>query len=152
MAIPRDSLPDDPGALKAIILAQQSEIARLTATGKAFDALVQALKIRIAKLRKQKFGPSSEKIEREIEQLQLALEDLEVAAAAADPSPASEESAGESGETAEPVRRQRGKPRIDDETPRERLVLDPGTACPDCGGPAAPSGRGRLGGSRFCRG
>jgi transposase len=135
MAIPRDSLPDDPGALKAIILAQQSEIARLTATGKAFDALVQALKIRIAKLRKQKFGPSSEKIEREIEQLQLALEDLEVAAAAADPSPASEESAGESGETAEPVRRQRGKPRIDDETPRERLVLDPGTACPDCGGP-----------------
>jgi transposase len=135
MAIPCDSLPDDPGALKAIILAQQSEIARLTATGKAFDALVQALKIRIAKLRKQKFGPSSEKVEREIEQLQLALEDLEVAAAAADPSPASEESAGASGETAEPVRRQRGRPRIDDETPRERLVLDPGTACPDCGGP-----------------
>lgn len=135
MAIPRDSLPDDPGALKAIILAQQSEIARLTATGKAFDALVQALKVRIAKLRKQKFGPSSEKIEREIEQLQLALEDLEVAAAAADCEPASEESAGASGEPAEPVRRQRGKPRIDDETPRERLVLDPGTACPDCGGP-----------------
>jgi transposase len=133
MVIPCDSLPDDPGALKAIILAQQGEIARLTATGKAFDALVQALKIRIAKLRKQKFGPSSEKIEREIEQLQLALEDLEVAAAAADPSPASEQSASE--EPAEPVRRQRGKPRIDDETPRERLLLDPGTVCPDCGGP-----------------
>jgi hypothetical protein len=48
-----------------------------------FDALVQALKIRIVKLRKQKFGANSEKIEREIEQLQLALENLEVAATVA---------------------------------------------------------------------
>jgi hypothetical protein len=80
-------------------------------------------------------GPSSDKIEREIEKLQLTLENLEVAAAAADGSPASEDGAGASGEPAEPVRRRRGKPRIDDETPRERLVLDPGTVCPDCSGP-----------------
>jgi hypothetical protein len=99
MAIPCDSLPDDPGALKAIILAQQSEIARLTATEKAFDTLVQALKIRIAMLQKQKFGPSSEKIEREIEQLQLALENLEVAAAAADRSSVSEAGASEEATT-----------------------------------------------------
>ena len=78
-----DRLPDDPAALKAIILAQQEEVARLTASARAYEALVQALKIRIARLQRQKFGPSSEKIEREIEQLQLTLEDLEVAMAAA---------------------------------------------------------------------
>lgn len=133
MAVTSDSLPDDPSALKAIILAQRDEISRLTATEKAFDALVQSLKIRIARLQKQKFGPSSEKIEREIEQLQLALENLEVAAAAADRSAAPEPDAPE--EPAAPVRRQRGKPRIGDDTSRERHVLDPGTACPDCGGP-----------------
>ena len=64
-----DRLPDDPAALKAIILAQQEEVARLTASARAYEALVQALKIRIARLQRQKFGPSSEKIEREIEQL-----------------------------------------------------------------------------------
>ncbi len=80
-----DRLPDDPAALKAIILAQQEEVARLTASARAYEALVQALKIRIARLQRQKFGPSSEKIEREIEQLQLTLEDLEVAMAAACP-------------------------------------------------------------------
>src|SRR3546814_785174 len=88
MAVALESLPDDPSLLKAIILAQQEQITRFAATERAFDALVQALKIRIAKLQKQKFGPSSEKIEREIEQLQLALEDLEIALSAADTSAA----------------------------------------------------------------
>src|SRR3546814_12737569 len=84
MAVALESLPDDPSLLKAIILAQQEQITRFAATERAFDALVQALKIRIAKLQKQKFGPSSEKIEREIEQIQLHLEDLEIALTAAD--------------------------------------------------------------------
>jgi len=79
-----DTLPDDPVVLKALIAKQHEEIARLAASKRAFEALVQALKIRIAKLQRQKFGPSSEKIEREIDQLQLALEDLEVATAASD--------------------------------------------------------------------
>jgi hypothetical protein len=46
--------------------------------------LVQALRLRIAKLQKLAFGKSSEKIEREIEQLELALEDLLVAVAEED--------------------------------------------------------------------
>ncbi|NEI32357.1 IS66 family transposase, partial [Rhizobium leguminosarum] len=41
----------------------------------AHDQLIQTLRLRIAKLKKQVFGKSSEKIEREIEQLELALED-----------------------------------------------------------------------------
>ena len=80
MAAACDSLADDPSALKAIILAQRDEISRLTATEKAFDALVQALKIRIARLQKQKFGPSSEKIEREIDsQIPISVAEVRMA-------------------------------------------------------------------------
>ena len=121
-----DVLPDDPAALKAIILAQREEMARARASALAFEALVQALRIQIAKLRRQRFGPSSERIDRELEQLQLTLEDVEVAIAAND---ASGEDAGDAQEEpasprAEP--RRRGKPRLRDDAPRERIVLDPG--------------------------
>ena len=44
--------------------------------------------IRIARLKRQRFGASSEKIEREIEQLELALEDLKVEIASTEPTPA----------------------------------------------------------------
>ena len=135
MSLLPDDLPDDPAALKAIILAQRAEAERMAASVRAYEALIQALKIRIAKLRKQKFGSSSEKIEREIEQLELAIEDLQVAmakrvaATPIPPLPAAEPEA----ERAEP--RRRGRPRIADTVPRERVVLDPGETCPDCGGP-----------------
>ena len=81
------NLPDDPAALKAIIAALQAENAKISAILRAHDQLIQSLRLRIAKLRKQAFGQSSEKIEREIEQLQLALEDLMIAAAETDAAP-----------------------------------------------------------------
>ncbi|MGJ0531722.1 IS66 family transposase [Methylocystis sp.] len=131
-----ETLPDDPAMLKAMIIAQQAETVRLQASVRAYETLIQALKIRIAKLQRQKFGPSSEKIQREIEQLELTLEDLEVAMAAADASHKTDE--GDEGEApslekTEP--RRRGKPRVDAATPRERIVLDPGDHCPQCGEP-----------------
>src|SRR6056297_3443385 len=122
-------MPDDPAALKEII-------AGLQATLRAHDLLVQALRVRIAKLQKQKFGSSSEKIEREIEQLELALEDLQVALAEAEDTPPDDEDASDTEEqvpaAAEP--RQRRRPRVSKDTPRERRELDPGDNCPECGG------------------
>ena len=133
-------MPDDPAVLKAMIAALQAENAKMSATLRAHDLLVQSLRIRIAKLKKQKFGASSEKIEREIEQLELALEDLMVATAEADDTPPDEDEALEQGpppaEEAEatPEKKQRRRPRVSKDTPRERRELDPGDACPDCGG------------------
>ena len=66
-------LPEDPAVLKAMIAALQAENAKMSATLRAHDQLVQALRLRIAKLQKLAFGKSSEKVEREIEQLELAL-------------------------------------------------------------------------------
>ncbi|WP_438987988.1 IS66 family transposase [Marivivens donghaensis] len=131
------SLPNDPATLKAMVTALQAENGKILATLRAHDLLVQGLRIRIAKLKKQKFGSSSEKIEREIEQLELALEDLKVALAEADDtSPGEDESPDAEDQTdtspAEP--KQRRRPKVSPSTPRERRELDPGQDCPDCGG------------------
>ena len=130
-----DILSDDPAVLKAMIAALQAENARMSATLQAHEQLVQALCLRIARLQKQAFGKSSEKIEREIAQLELALEDLLVAAAEQRNEPADEED--EEPQAADPGSaelRPRRRPRVSDATPRERRELDPGTCCPDCGG------------------
>lgn len=126
-------LTDDPTVLKAMIAALQAENARMSATLQAHEQLVQALRLRIAKLQKQAFGKSSEKIEREIAQLELALEDLLIAAAEQRDEPLEEVEppATEPGTAEVKLRR---RPRVSDETPRERRELDPGTCCPDCGG------------------
>jgi transposase len=137
MSSTAEDLPDDPAHLKALITALQAENARMSATLRAHDQLIQALRLRIAKLRKQVFGQSSERIEREIEQLELALEDLLIAASESDTGPV-DEGRGEEPPVAEtadtlgqPPRR---RPRVSDATPRERRELDPGACCPDCGG------------------
>ncbi len=78
------NLSDDPAVLKAMIAALQAENAKISTTLRVHDQPVQALRLRISKLQKLAFGKSSEKIECEIEQLELALEDLLVAVAKED--------------------------------------------------------------------
>ena len=82
-----------PPLLKAMIAALQAENAKMSATMRAHDQLIQTLRLRIAKLKKQAFGKSSEKVEREIEQLELALEDLLIAAAERHAGPSDKEKA-----------------------------------------------------------
>lgn len=136
-----DALPEDPALLQAMVLGLRAQIAGIEAANRAYEALVQALKVTIARLKKQRFGASSEKIEREIEHPQLALESLEAARAAAVPTP--EADAPETDDvtihkTAAPdaiqAQRRRGKPRIAEDAPRETIVLNPGQRCPVCGG------------------
>src|ERR1700719_1783747 len=66
-----DSL--DTASLKALVLAKQTEI--------------ESLKLLILKLKRMHFGRRSEKLNADIEQLELRLEDLEVNQAAAEPPP-----------------------------------------------------------------
>lgn len=131
-------LPDDPARLKALILALQTENAKISATLRAHDQLIQSLRLRIAKLRKQVFGQSSEKIEREIEQLELALEDLLIATAEGQNDVEDDGQNNDGLETAPAdeaaERPSRRRPRVSDSAPRERRELDPGSCCPDCGG------------------
>ena len=119
-----------------MIAVLQTENAKMSATLRVHDQLVQALRLRIAKLQKLAFGKSSEKIEREIEQLELALEDLLVAVVEGDEVPI-DEGQNEPSPEEPSASALRHRPRVSDGTLRERRELDPGTCCPDCGGDPA---------------
>ncbi len=120
-----------------MIVALRAQNASMSATIRAHDQLIQTLRLRIAKLQKRFFGKSSEKVEREIEQLQLALEDLRIAGAESASAPLeTDPDAVEPLEPLEPLepetqddtpeRKPRRRPRVSSATPRERRVLDPG--------------------------
>src|SRR5437899_11680086 len=72
------ALPDlhqlDPTALKALILSQHEQLL-------SCDAEIERLKLLIAKLRRMQFGRKSEKLDRQIEQLELRLDELEASRA-----------------------------------------------------------------------
>lgn len=70
----------DLQALKALVLAKQSEL-------DSRNTEIENLKLLILKLKRMQFGPRSEKSDRDIEQLELRLEDLEANQAAAEPLP-----------------------------------------------------------------
>lgn len=135
MSLDVANLSDDPAVLKAMIASLYTENRQMTATLRAHDELIQSLRIRIAKLQKQAFGSSSEKIEREIEQLSLALEELEVARAEATDEPSDGDDTVEVATSEPPEQKKpRRRPRVSKETKRERRELNPGDQCPDCGG------------------
>jgi transposase len=86
---------------------------------------IERLKLFIAKLQRMQFGPSSEKLARHIDQLELRLEDLETNKTAK-PAAAIQHSDA----SVQPAR----KP-LPADLPRETETLAPReTACPDCGG------------------
>ncbi len=64
------TLPDDIAALKAMIIARDSAL-------RDHAIEIEHLKLLIAKLKRQQFGHRSEKLDRQIEQLELKLEELQ---------------------------------------------------------------------------
>jgi len=114
-------LPDDVEALKQMVLEQRAALASNTIE-------IEHLKLVIAKLRRLQFGRSSEKITREIDQLELRLEELQTAQAqvAVEPPapPAPNATTSE-----KPVRRP-----LPEHLPREQVLHQPACACPECGG------------------
>src|SRR6201993_4290873 len=129
MSLASADLPSDPDALRAFALACQTELAAATAELQAARLAVQLrtleiekLKLQIAKLRRMQFGRSSERITRQIEQLELRLEELETGEAGA--------GAEAEADTAEPMApiRERAKPKrqpLPDHLPRQEVVHQP---------------------------
>jgi len=81
MSLATAELPADPAALRAFALACQGEL-KAAQTAVQLKALeIEKLRFQIAKLRRMQFGRSSERITRQIEQLELQLEELETSEA-----------------------------------------------------------------------
>jgi transposase len=120
-------LPDDVEMLRAIIAAQARQLADQAERLQSRDTLIEKLKAQLAVLRRARFGASSEKIERTIAQLELALEDIEAAAAETAPPILP---AREAAPKAKPARQP-----LPDHLPRHEVVHEAGDcACPTCGG------------------
>jgi hypothetical protein len=70
-------LPTDVASLQAMVLAQKAELARARSGLIEQRFEIEALKARLSKLLRLTFGGSSEKLRAQVEQLELALADID---------------------------------------------------------------------------
>src|SRR3712207_3832923 len=75
-----DTSPDDIAALQAALAAERWARREAEARASGAEAMVAHLKLLIAKLRHDRFGASSERGRKLLDQMELELEDLETAA------------------------------------------------------------------------
>ncbi len=135
----RDALPDDINALKEALLVERAKAVEVTAElmvarAKASEdvALIAQQKLRIAKLERQVYGQRSERSARLIEQLALEFEELE--AGATEDELAAETAVAKTTSVRGFTRKRPERNTFPDHLPRERVVIDPPTACECCGG------------------
>ena len=76
MTLP-DPLPTDLAAAHAMILVQREMLAEARSEAKVWALEIERLKLMLARARREKFGQSSERGKQLIEQLELAIADLE---------------------------------------------------------------------------
>ena len=141
------TLPDDIAALKALLAVReealaasdaalvqsQKSVAELTQALSSRQLQIEALELQILVLRRRQFGRKSEKVDGQIEQLELKLEELQTDEAQSILLDAPE---APNKRKTRPAR----KP-LPEHLPRDvRLHLPTDTACPACGNPLAKLG------------
>jgi transposase len=133
-----DPIPDDVPLLRAALAAEQLARREAEARASGAEAMVAHLKLLIAKLKHDRFGASSERGRKLLDQLELQLEELEAAAAE------DEAALGPDQEGLPPrpraVRRKPVRGPLPAHLPRERVVIPGPTECPCCKGRLAKLG------------
>src|ERR1017187_8509876 len=139
MDVDRNALPDDIDALKDALLVERARALEVTAElmvarAKASEdvALITQQRLRIAKLERQVYGQRSERSARLIDQ--LALEFAELEADATQDELAAEVAVARTTSVRGFTRKRPERNTFPDHLPRERVVIDPPTACECCGG------------------
>jgi transposase len=139
MSTDREPLPSDLAAAHVMILAERDARQRAEALVSAAALEIERLKLLLARMRRERYGPSAERGARLIEQLELQLAELEEGVAeeeaAAEIAAVPPERAERSGSTRRPARRP-----LPAHLPRERMVYPAPCACPKCGGPVRKLG------------
>jgi transposase len=137
-------LPADLAAAHAMILAERqarikaeteashamAEALKVKAAASSVEAMIAHLKLQIEKLRRELYGQRSERTARLIDQMELALEELETKAT--EDEIAAEATLRQVSLPVPPRRHPVRKP-FPDHLPRERVVVPAPTACPCCG-------------------
>jgi transposase len=127
-----DTIPGDVDALRAALATARAELAAERAERSADQALISHLKLEILKLNRARFGPSSERTARLLDQLELQLEELE--ASATEDELAAEQAAVRTTTVAAFERRKPSRKPFPEHLPRERVVEPAPTSCACCGG------------------
>jgi transposase len=128
------TLPDlnqlDREALQALLLAEHQERIATHQQLLQRESEIETLKLLLSQLRRMQFGRKSEKLQRQIEQLELRLEDLQQAQAAEETSETGPAESSPPVANAKAVRRP-----LPEHLPRQTQTHEPKhSACPDCGG------------------
>lgn len=125
---PLDSL-DEVSALRALVAEQAAKLESQEAEVSKRDSIIGLLRAQLELLRHRQHGPSSEKIDRKIEQFELMLEEIEASRAEAEmrsgknPLP----------ELDDAFEKPKRKP-LPDGLPTEERVYAAPCNCPTCGG------------------
>lgn len=122
---PAPENPIDVAALQALLAKREAEIAGFKMQLRGRDFLIEKLRHQLAGMRRHRFGSSSEALD----QLELTLEEEEIAQAAETPVEDVAEAPISDGAKRKPKR----KP-LPEHLPRNETVLSPRDACADCGG------------------
>ena len=132
-------LPDNPAELRAFALALQNRNQVLEDELYAKTLHIEHLKMQLAALRRARFGRSSEKLDRAIEQLELAIGELEESEALSAASHEVAAAHGQSGPVAtltipRPSKSAPARKPLPEHLPRERVEHPAACVCPACGG------------------
>jgi transposase len=141
-----DQLPNDIEEMKRLFLSQAANLEKLTTDLAAASAELAAaraglmsyaieiekLKFQLARLRRQKYGSSSERIEREIAQLELRLEELEATKAEAEAKGEAAAPATPTTTDTAPAKTKKPRRKFPEKLPRTTVMHEP-QACPTPG-------------------
>jgi transposase len=133
-----DSLPNDIEILKQLVRTRdvelvqaRAEVSNARAEASSAEALIAHLRLTIEKLKRDLFGPRNERKARLIDQMELALEELE--AAASEDEVAAEKAAAATTQVRAFSRRRPARQPFPAHLPRERIIVPGPTACVCCG-------------------
>jgi len=132
MNIDPATLPNDIDTLKQALIIARAEVAAALAERSANQALIAHLKLEIAKLNRDRFGPRSERTARLLDQMELQLEELEAQATADEL--AAEQAAARTTNVAAFTRKRPSRQPFPADLPRERVVEPAPATCLCCGG------------------
>src|SRR6476646_2199260 len=140
MAATRDDLPEEMGALRAALITERARATQVEADlaiarAKASDdaALIAHQQLQIAKLTRQLFGQRSERTVRLLDQMELALEELE--SSVTEDEIVAERAVAKTTNVVAFTRKRPARQPFPEHLPRERVIEPRPTVCLCCGSP-----------------
>lgn len=129
MNIDLQNLPSDLDILYQIISTLHVKNSSLSSENSSLSSENLSLKEQLKLLKAKKFGKSSEKLDQQIHQLELWIEEGEIEAA-----DAIKKSSTENDKKPDPKKLQPKRQKLPEHLPREDVILNPDPECPKCGG------------------